>query len=133
MAWGLKDKELGLSQKEKDNYSLNRALAVLCSPHSPSARQRAGFELDVSDQICKRDNRATDGIIIPHEILDHEYRSRRPAKLGGHILTDQMVRGLPPPSHMEQKSGTYTEADRVTEADDVDLWYGCDSGLLGGR
>ena len=104
MAWGLKQKELGLTRKQRDAYSLSKALRVLTTPHSPSARKVAGFELDLSDQIKKRDNRESDGIIIPQEILDHGYRTNRPMPRSGHILTDQVIRGMPPPSHTQKRS-----------------------------
>lgn len=104
MAWGLETKKLGLTKKQRDAYSLGRVLTMLMNPFSASARKEAGFELDVSDQICRRDNRETDGIIIPQEILDHGYRTNRPLPRSGHLLTDQVIRGLPPPSHQQKRS-----------------------------
>ena len=104
MAWGLKDKQLGLTRKERDRYSLARALAVLVSPMSQSARKEAGFELDLSEQVCKRDNKETGGIIIPQEILDHGYRTDKPIPRGGTIMTDQVIRGMPPPSHVAKRA-----------------------------
>ena len=104
MAWGLKDKQLGLSKKDRNKYSLSKAMRFLVTPHSPSVRKEAGFELDLSDQVCKRENRETDGIIIPQEILDHGYRTNRPMPRSGHILTDQVIRGMPPPSHLQKRT-----------------------------
>ena len=104
MAWGLKDKELGLTRKQRDSYSIGKALAVLANPHSPAVRKEAGFELDLSDQICKRDNRESKGIIIPQEILDHGYRTNRPMPRSGHILTDQVIRGAPPPAYVTKRA-----------------------------
>ena len=104
MAWGLKDKQLGLTRKQRDRYSLARALAVLVNPMSQSARKEAGFELDLSEQVCKRDNKETGGIIIPQEILDHGYRTDKPIPRGGTIMTDQVIRGMPPPSHVAKRA-----------------------------
>ena len=73
MSWGVKG--LGLTQKQKDNYSFTRVMSAIANRESPSARKNAGFELDLSQQICKRDNRETPGAIIPQEILDNRYRS----------------------------------------------------------
>ena len=104
MAWGLKDNELGLTRKQRDSYSIAKALRMLVTPFSQSARKEAGFELDLSEQICKRDNRATDGIIIPQEILDHGYRTNRPMPRSGHIMTDQVIRGMPPPAYVKKRA-----------------------------
>ena len=84
MSWAVKG--LGLTQKQKDNYSFTRVMSAIANRESPSARKNAGFELDLSHQICKRDNRETPGAIIPQEILDNRYRSDRP--IGGPIMTE---------------------------------------------
>ena len=89
MAWGIT--ELGLSQKEKDKYSLNRALAAISHPHNASLRKDARFELDLSNQICKRDGRETNGFIIPQEIMENPYRSN--VRVDSPILTQQAVFG----------------------------------------
>ena len=88
-SWGVK--ELGLTQKQKDNYSFTRVMSAIAHPQSPSARKEAGFELDLSHEVCKRDNRETPGVIIPQEIMDNPYRSERP--IGGSIMTDQVLFG----------------------------------------
>ena len=91
--WKIATQELGLTDAQIANYSVLRAVQTLYDP----VGVKAPFERDLSDQICKRDNRETRGILIPHEILDHRYCSHLPK--GGHILTDQVVRGLPPLSN----------------------------------
>lgn len=119
MAWGLKQKELGLTRKQLRQYSIARALNVLANPMNFLLRKEAGFELDLSDQICKRDNRETDGVLIPQEVLSFGYRTNRPMPRSGHILTDQMLRGAPPPSHM-QKRTTLTAGTAATAGNLVD-------------
>ena len=119
MAWGLKDKELGLTRKELSRYSISRALNFLVNPMSQSARKAAGFELDVSEQICKRDNRETEGVLIPQEVLNFGYRTNRPMPQSGHIMTEQMLRGAPPPSHL-QKRTTLTAGTAATAGNLVD-------------
>ena len=89
MTWGIY--ELGLTQKQKDNYSFQRVMSAIANRESPNAQKAAGFELDLSHQICKRDNRETPGAIIPQEVLDNPYRSKRP--VGGPIMTDQVLFG----------------------------------------
>ena len=89
-------KELGLSEKEMNRYSIVKAVGSLYDPIGVDA----AFERDLSKQICKRDNRATHGIIIPQEILEQRYASYTPRS--GHILTDQAVRGLPAPNNMRE-------------------------------
>ena len=89
MTWGIH--ELGLTQKQKDNYSFTRVMSAIANPQSPSARKGAGFELDLSHQICERDNRETTGAIIPQEILDNPYRAKQ--AIGATIMTDQVLFG----------------------------------------
>ena len=88
--WKIATKELGLSEQELNNYSVLNAVRSLYDPTG----HKAAFERDVSNQICKRDNRETKGIIIPQEILDQGYASYMPRS--GHILTDQVVWGERP-------------------------------------
>lgn len=97
-SWGVK--ELGLTQREKDNYSFLKVMAAGANPKSASVRKDAGFELDLSDQICKRDNRETVGAIIPQEILDNPYRAHRP--LGSPIMTDTVLFGRPSRNHSQR-------------------------------
>ena len=121
MAWGLKEKELGLTRKQLRQYSITRALNVLANPMSLSLRKEAGFELDLSDQICKRDNRETEGVLIPQEVLDFGYRTNRPMPRSMHIMTDQMIRGAPPPSHMQKRialtAGTPATAGHLVDTE----------------
>lgn len=83
-------KKLDLSEKDINRYSITRAIGTLYDPQGV----KAGYERDLSDQICKRDNRETRGVVIPQEILDHNTFSYMPKPR--HILTDQVVHGLPP-------------------------------------
>ena len=92
----LRTKELGLTEKELGQYSVMRAVTSLQNPSG----EKAHFERDLSDQICKRDNRDSRGIIIPQEVLDHPYASYVPRS--GHIMTDQVVRGERPPNNRRE-------------------------------
>ena len=91
--WKIATKELGLSEKELNRYSILNAAKSLYDPVGTSAQ----FERDLSEQICKRDNKETKGVLIPQEVLDHRYASYMPKS--GHILTDQVVRGKRPPNN----------------------------------
>ena len=119
MAWGTK--ELGLTKKELDRYSVSRALQVLANPHSEHVRKLAGFELDLSEQVKKRDNRETGGIFIPQEVLDHEYRLNRNLPRAGTIMTDQVLRGMPPSTHLQKRavltSGTAATAGNLVDTE----------------
>ena len=80
-------KKLDLSEKDINRYSITRAIGTLYDPQGV----KAGYERDLSEQICKRDNRETRGVVIPQEILDHNEFSYMPKPR--HILTDQVVHG----------------------------------------
>lgn len=94
--WKIATKELGLGEKELNRYSVLNAAKSLYDPSGTPAK----FERDLSEQICKRDNKESKGIIIPQEILDHRYASYLPKS--GHILTDQLIRGNPPPNNQRR-------------------------------
>ena len=91
--WKIATKELGLTEKELNRYSILNAAKSLYDPVGTLAK----FERDLSETICKRDNKETKGILIPQEVLDHRYASYMPKS--GHILTDQVVRGNRPPNN----------------------------------
>ena len=62
---------LGLSEHEREAYSLTRAMRAMAFPHNNEARREAEYEFDVSTEAGKIDNREVQGILIPDDITGH--------------------------------------------------------------
>ena len=61
--------ELGLSQADRERYSVVRAIRYLTDPGSARVANEAGHELEVSRAYASRVGRSPEGIFIPHETL----------------------------------------------------------------
>lgn len=64
--------DIGLSDGERQRYSLFRAMRLLAGGNSHDSvrlRQEAAFELQCSDQVAKQLGRSPDGIFVPAEVL----------------------------------------------------------------
>lgn len=61
--------EVGLSSKEKKNYSWVRALNFLANPNDMTARKAAAFELEVSLAAADRAGKSSRGLMIPVDML----------------------------------------------------------------
>ena len=62
---------LGLSEHEREAYSLTRAMRAMVFPHNNEARRAAEFEFDVSTQAAKMDNREVQGLLVPDDITGY--------------------------------------------------------------
>lgn len=74
------DQEVGLSERQKNQFSIVRALNCLANPNDAKAREAAAFELEVSAAAQKRSKKDAQGILIPFDILNHK---RRDLTVGG--------------------------------------------------
>ena len=88
-------KQLGLDKKDRARYSLTNAVAYTIDPKSQA--NRAKFEKDISDEIGKLRNDATDGIFVPGEILSERFENPLGYPVPSHILTRQVVFNEPSP------------------------------------
>lgn len=61
--------EIGLSKKEKRNFSLIKVAEALANPTSRRAREAAAFEFEVSEAACKQYGREAEGMLVPFEVL----------------------------------------------------------------
>lgn len=83
-----KETDLGLSEKEKRQYSFMRALRVLANPEDASVRKEAAFELEVSIQGAKKRGKEASGIFVPYEILRRDLSKGSPTAGGYLVGTD---------------------------------------------
>lgn len=61
--------EVGLTKKEKRNFSLIKVAEALANPTSRRAREAAAFEFEVSEAACKQYGREAEGMLVPFEVL----------------------------------------------------------------
>jgi HK97 family phage major capsid protein len=64
-----KDAEIGMSDKEKREFSFVRAINALAHPNSKEAQRAAGFELEVSRAAQEKSGKEARGILIPADVL----------------------------------------------------------------
>jgi HK97 family phage major capsid protein/HK97 family phage prohead protease len=64
-----KDAEIGMSSKERREYSFVRAINALAHPNSQEAQRAAGFELEVSRAAQEKSGKEARGILIPADVL----------------------------------------------------------------
>lgn len=84
--------ELGLTEKEKQNYSLLRAINASIS----GDWSRAGFEREISRTIARRLNKETSGFFMPTDIPfvqgTRDYNVGTPAN-GGNLVETELLAG----------------------------------------
>lgn len=66
---GSHGKELGLTGKEKRQYSLQKVLRLLADPQSREAQREAAFELECSDALEKQGTSRRGGVLVPPDYL----------------------------------------------------------------
>ena len=69
-----KDAEIGMSDKEKRDFSFIRAINALAHPNSKEAQRAAGFELEVSRAAQEKSGKEARGILIPADVLGYGRR-----------------------------------------------------------
>ena len=65
----LENKEVGLSKKERQNYSVVRAIRALANPTDRAAQEAARFELEASEAAARAYGTTAQGIMVPADVL----------------------------------------------------------------
>ena len=65
----LENKEIGLSKKERQDYSVVRAIRALSNPTDRAAQEAARFELEASAAAARAYGTTAQGIMVPAEVL----------------------------------------------------------------
>ena len=65
----LENKEIGLSKKERGEYSIVRAIRALANPTDRAAQEAARFELEASAAAARAYGTTAQGIMVPAEVL----------------------------------------------------------------
>jgi len=69
-----KDAEIGMSDKEKRDFSFIRAINAMAHPNSKEAQRAAAFELEVSRAAQEKSGKEARGILIPADVLGYGRR-----------------------------------------------------------
>lgn len=65
----LENKEVGLSKKERQSYSVVRAIRALANPTDRAAQEAARFELEASEAAARAYGTTAQGIMVPADVL----------------------------------------------------------------
>lgn len=86
--------DVGLTDKEKNRYSMTRLMHALAYPNDRSAQNAAGFELEVSDEGAKAFGAdfKVRGAFVPPEVLQRDL-SAGTATDGAELVADNLLAG----------------------------------------
>jgi len=84
--------DLGLTEKETRSFSFVKALNYLANQGDVQARRDAAFEIEVGEAAAKKYERASNGIVIPNEILRRDLVVGTPSA-GGDLVDDVLLAG----------------------------------------
>ena len=83
---------IGLTDKEVRNFSFVRALNHLINPGDRAAREAAAFEIEVGKAAAAKYERASNGIVIPNEVLRRDLVVGT-ATAGGNLVAAEVLSG----------------------------------------
>lgn len=63
------DLSIGMSEREVNRFRFMNLVNLLANPNSREAREKAAYELEVSDAAASRSKKAPQGILIPVDVL----------------------------------------------------------------
>jgi HK97 family phage major capsid protein len=88
-----KDAEIGMSEKERRDFSFIRAINALAHPNSQEAQRAAGFELEVSRAAQQKSGKEARGILIPADVLGYGRRDLTvgSASGGGDLVATELM------------------------------------------
>lgn len=84
--------EVGLSDKEKKEYSFCRALAALSNPQDRRLQEAAAFEFECSRAAAEQYKKDPQGLMVPYDILSNKRDlSVGTATAGGHTVSTDLL------------------------------------------
>ena len=88
-----KDAEIGMSDKEKRDFSFIRAINALAHPNSKEAQRAAAFEMEVSRAAQEKSGKEARGILIPADVLGYGRRDLTvgAASAGGDLVATELM------------------------------------------
>ncbi len=80
------DLSIGMSDKEVNRFRFMNLVNLLANPNSREAREKAAYELEVSDAAASRSKKAPQGVLVPVDVLRgafNPFRHRRELTVAG--------------------------------------------------
>jgi len=88
----VRDASLGLSKKDKEQFSFLRAINAMSNPTNVKIQEAAKFEREVSEAACEKLGRSANGFFVPTEILQHK-RDLSIGGTGSNIVDEKLETG----------------------------------------
>lgn len=83
--------EIGMTEKEKRNYSFIRMMNALASPNDRAAQERAAFEIECSNAARDRSQKTgKGGVTVPFDVINRGY-AQRDLTAGGSTTGSKLV------------------------------------------
>ena len=84
--------EIGLSEKEAEQFSFTRAIFALSNPTDRRAQEAAKFEFECSNAAAERTGKEAAGIIVPMDVLKRDLTVGT-STAGGHTVATDLLAG----------------------------------------
>lgn len=84
--------DIGLSDREAQQFSFCRAITALANPTDRRAIEAAKFEFECSEAAAKRTGREAKGLIVPVDVLKRDLTVGT-ASAGGHTVSTDLLAG----------------------------------------
>ncbi len=88
--------ELGLTRKEKEQFSFMRAVRAMAFPKNQAYHEAAGFEFECSRAIEQLTHRSPEGLFVPTDVLRHDTQrdmSTISVSAGGALVAENLATG----------------------------------------
>lgn len=89
--------EVGLSDKEVQQYSFQNVIRALANPTDRRAQEAAKFEIEAGHAAAERQGKQAQGIMVPHEVLTRTVNTStsgtNPGDTGGNIVATDLMSG----------------------------------------
>lgn len=86
------DPEIGLSEKEAQQFSFLKAINALANPTQKKFQDAAGFEFEASQAVAQRMRQDAKGILVPYEVLKRDLTVGTPTA-GGNLVGTNLMAG----------------------------------------
>jgi len=83
---------VGLTDKEARSFSFLRAINYLTNPGDRATREAAAFEIEVGEAAAKKYERASNGIVVPNEVLRRDLVVGT-STAGGNLVATELLSG----------------------------------------
>jgi len=87
------DALLGMDRRDLDRYSIVKLMRYLADPSNTSARDAAGFELELSRATEQKEGRSANGALVPFDWMVHSRANVGTFSAGGALVGTELLAG----------------------------------------